>query len=279
MASNPLLREHILYFAHHVFLPRQLPAKDDTKAAQDDALVRIVLDCLCRFSTLATGYAVQRTMQMMEHMVAVHETSESYSVAKARLGDALAQLRQSTQGMLALPETQRPLLICHPGISVPVYVAAQNAGVVFTAAAPDVHCDVFELSPPNKDVMSVTGRLRRSFPASGAAIPQEEFNRCLRTSLSSTLAKMSRHEVAGTKPKAKKDKKMHDEERNTADPKMVTTFLATLLLAHGRPAHCKTITKSTREEVLYRSSLLPWRRSPTWLLVRVALQLSLSRCL
>ncbi|OAA62077.1 hypothetical protein LEL_10741 [Akanthomyces lecanii RCEF 1005] len=126
--------------------------------------------------------------------------------------------------------------------------------------------------------MSVTGRLCRPFPASGVAIPQERFDSQLRASLSSTLAKLSRQEVAGAKAKAKKEKKMHDEERDTTDPKMVTIFLTTLLLAHGRPAHCKTITKNTRDEVLYRSSLLPWRRSPTWLLVRVALQLSLSRC-
>lgn len=100
MTSNPLLRQHILYLAHHVFLPRQLPAKDDSKPAQDDALVRIVLDSLRGFLTLAPKHAVQRAIQMMEYMDAVHETGELYSVAEHRLGNALEQLRQSTQGML-----------------------------------------------------------------------------------------------------------------------------------------------------------------------------------
>ena len=48
------------------------------------------------------------------------------------------------------------------------------------------------------------------------------------------------------------------------------------LAAVGEVVTVGTITKHTREEVLWSDTRSPWRRSPMWLLIRVALQLTLT---
>jgi hypothetical protein len=141
-----------------------------------------------------------------------------------------------------------------------------------------VHIESFEVSPLNTHVIRTKGRLRRSFPASGISIPRATFqDRHFRACLAATIAVMSQQRVAGTQPKAKKTGRLLDEDRDTADPKMVTEFLMSCLLPLGRPASASAIWKNTRDEVSYASSLQPWRRSPLWLVIRVVLQLSFSR--
>lgn len=88
---------------------------------------------------------------------------------------------------------------------------------------------------------------------------------------------LSQQRVAGTQPKARKTRRLLDEDRDTTDPKMVTDFLMSCLLPLGRPASTSPIWKNTRDEVFYASSLQPWRRSPLWLVIRVVLQLGFSR--
>lgn len=58
---------------------------------------------------------------------------------------------------------------------------------------------------------------------------------------------------------------------------MVTEFFTAFLRARGTGIRNWQILKNTREEVLHLNTRLPWRRSPLWLLVRVALQLVLRR--
>ena len=69
----------------------------------------------------------------------------------------------------------------------------------------------------------------------------------------------------------------HIEERGTMDPILVTDFLVSVLSAMGKPTNSGGIWKNTRDEVLWKFALLPWRRSPVWLLARVTLQLVFSR--
>ncbi len=63
--------------------------------------------------------------------------------------------------------------------------------------------------------------------------------------------------------------------RQTPHPKFVTEMLTGVLRAIGRPYDANRIFKRTRDEVLWDNALKPWRRSPRWLLLRVALQTSL----
>lgn len=164
------------------------------------------------------------------------------------------------------------------GGSIPLYIAAQNAGVLVTKARDHFIVEVFEVSPLNEAVISAKGRLRRSFPASGVSIKRDVFQSPdFREAFASTLAKMSHQEIGIAQSTINKIERLTDEDRDTIHPKMVTDFLLSFLLASGKPASTKAVWKNTRDEVNWHDHLLPWRRSPVWLVMRVALQLIFAR--
>ncbi|KAK0886669.1 hypothetical protein LTR57_025689, partial [Friedmanniomyces endolithicus] len=88
---------------------------------------------------------------------------------------------------------------------------------------------------------------------------------------------MSHQAAPGMQPQARKAGTSMDEDRDTTHPGMISEFFMGFLSAAGHPAQVNTISKNTREEVLWRDARSPWRRSPVWMLLRVALQLNLPR--
>ncbi|TIC93966.1 hypothetical protein CH35J_009644 [Colletotrichum higginsianum] len=162
--------------------------------------------------------------------------------------------------------------------TIPLNISAQNAGVLITKVHNSVRLEAFELSSTNEAAMATSGRLRRTFPGVGVTVDLEKFNQLgFKETLAETLATMSFQRAAGTQPCAKKAGKLHEESRDTTHPKMVTELLYAFLLAVGHPLDEARISKNTRDEVNWNNTLLPWRRSPTWLLVRVSLQLIFGR--
>ena len=141
-----------------------------------------------------------------------------------------------------------------------------------------INVEVFELSPLNEATITTKGRLRRDFPGAAIALSVDIFQKPdFQAMLRTTLVKMSRQRAAHTIPKARKAGQMHDETRDTTHPKMVTELLMSILRTVGTPAGVSSLRKNTREEVMWLDSLLPWRRSPLWLLTRVAIQTVFSR--
>lgn len=88
---------------------------------------------------------------------------------------------------------------------------------------------------------------------------------------------MSHQTAPDMQPRVRKAGQQHDEMRDTPKPCMVTEHLMSFVRAAGKPTEVSTIWKNTRDEVLLLDGLQPWRRSPLWLVVRVALQLRLAR--
>lgn len=126
--------------------------------------------------------------------------------------------------------------------------------------------------------MATQGRLIRLFPAKAIQVSKEILDEeGFRASLANTMSKMSQQTVKGMRPEVSKAGQMHVEERDTTNPLVVTELLAGILLGCGDHAPVSCIQKNTRDDVVWNSSKLPWRRSPTWLLVRVTLQLSFLR--
>ncbi|KAK2057683.1 hypothetical protein LY76DRAFT_606052 [Colletotrichum caudatum] len=164
------------------------------------------------------------------------------------------------------------------GDAIPLHIREQNAGVLITKAENALHVESFELSPTNKSVITTKGRLRRSFPGKAVGISltiarEPGFYK----TLAATLAKMSAQPAPDTQPKANKAGQAQDEHRDTTHPKIVTELLNAFLQSVGQPLDGTRIWKNTREEVLWKNARFPWRRSPTWMLIRVSLQLAFSR--
>ena len=84
----------------------------------------------------------------------------------------------------------------------------------------------------------------------------------LRKTIAQTLSRMSYQKVQGQQPQARKKGVLHDKERDTAHPGIVTEVYAGFLRAGGHDLQVHTILKNTREEVLWSNTLNPWRRSP-----------------
>jgi hypothetical protein len=164
--------------------------------------------------------------------------------------------------------------------AVPLEMKAHNAAVIVSkqGTGADVIFEVFELSPPNETVMRTKGRLKRSFPTYACQISLQQFQeKGLIESLANTLGKMSCEEAPGFRPQTRKNREDHDETRDTTHPGLITDFFMHLLSVVGRPTDVQGIWKNTREDVLWNDNLLPWRRSPLWLLVRTTMQLQFTR--
>ncbi|TVY48539.1 hypothetical protein LOCC1_G001313 [Lachnellula occidentalis] len=259
-------KEKMMYLIQHMFLPPKLPQKDDSNLEHERFLLDTTIDALRAFK----GYIndtkhdqvirVDSVIDMVTNMRSVHELNGDVgAVSEEKLRNALADLVKT-------------------GGTIPVHIRAQNAGVLISRVDDSIHVEAFELSPLNQAVITTMGRLRRSFPGPAHSISIEIFEKpSFRAAVAQTLAKMSHQAAMKTQPQAKKAGKMHDEARDTTHPKMVTELFMAFLGSVGEPVDVSRLWKNTREDVVYHKSLQPWRRSPMWLFVRVAMQLLFSR--
>ncbi|PNP73712.1 hypothetical protein FNYG_12902 [Fusarium nygamai] len=158
------------------------------------------------------------------------------------------------------------------------HITEQNAGLIINRLRTSYSFETFELSPTNRAAMTTKGRLIREFPATATEISAKDFNdSSFQEVLAKTLVKMSHQAVAEMQPKVRKAQQMHNEDRDTTDPRIVTELLTSFLRGAGTPAEIKAVQKRTREEVSWNNSKDPWTRSPLWLLLRVGLQLTMAR--
>ncbi|KAF2723719.1 hypothetical protein K431DRAFT_242657, partial [Polychaeton citri CBS 116435] len=183
------------------------------------------------------------------------------------------------EGDLQVEHLVRALANCaDQGQPVALHVRAQNAGVLISNVESGIQFEVFELSPVNNEVHATQGRLRRHFPGKAVIINAADFSSLdLRHTIAQTLATMSHQDATGTKSQVKKAGQMRDEERDTVHPRLVTELFVAFLETIGKAVSVPSLSKNTREEVLWKDVRLPWRRSALWLLIRVSLQCSFER--
>ncbi|KAM5377914.1 hypothetical protein ACJZ2D_004818 [Fusarium nematophilum] len=255
-----LSKEQAEYLFHHLFLPSKLPPGDDSSPSNEARLIDFVDLSLRRF-----------IVEMSEENTAIINTCISMVDGLRRSTDSSGYLREA-----GVREVLRQL---SPNKSVALFhIGAQNAGVLVRLMLTSFVFETFELSPTRDSVFATKGRLIRHFPAHAIEISPDDFrNADFQTVLAKTLAKMSHQPVQETIQKARKAKQEHDEERETVDPRVVTELLTSVLRGIGKDVTVTGVAKNTREEVMWRQSKLPWRRSPVWLLLRVGLQLTMTR--
>lgn len=159
-----------------------------------------------------------------------------------------------------------------------LHIAAQNAGLIVRRFSDQYSFESFEVAPKNEAVTTTKGRLRRCFPGPAVAISQDRIaDPSFLVPLTDLLASLDTETPEEVCPTTKKAGSKVIEIRDTVHPRMVTEMLTGILRAVGRPLEISRIYKHTREDVCYKDALKPWRRSPAWLFLRVALQTSLLR--
>jgi hypothetical protein len=158
-----------------------------------------------------------------------------------------------------------------------MHIRAQNAALIVRrpALADFVRFEVFEISPPNTDVMTVEGKLLCSYPGPAIEVPLDIFmDESFLRELSSFLVQMD-VDVLDSTPTTFKAGSVVYEVRDTVHPRYISGLLVGILRGFGQPAVIDRITKRIEDEVLWDKALKPWRRSPLWLVLKVTLQSSL----
>ena len=135
----------------------------------------------------------------------------------------------------------------------------------------------FEASPKAEDVMTTQGKLICSYPGPAIEIPNAVFeDEGFLSELANFLVRMN-DDILDSAPTSRKAQTTVLEARDTTHPRYITELLTGILRSVGRPADIIRITKRVGDDVMWNNSKLPWRRSPLWLLIRVAIQTSLDR--
>ncbi|OJA12483.1 hypothetical protein AZE42_08793, partial [Rhizopogon vesiculosus] len=156
-------------------------------------------------------------------------------------------------------------------------IRAQNAGVVMRKLESETIFESFEISPDPAAVMGAKGKLICSYPGPAIAVPNTIVaDPTFPPELANFLVHMNQDvlDAAATRTKANSTVL---EERDTTHPRYITELLTGILRGLGSIADVPRIRKRIGDDVLWDRAKLPWRRSPLWLVIRVALQTTLER--
>lgn len=120
-------------------------------------------------------------------------------------------------------------------------------------------------------MVSTVGRLVRSFPGPVVAIENTKLlDDGFRSGLAQCIESLEGEEIQDSVTK------ISGQQKDTVHPQFVTEFLTGILRGFGSLREGPRIYKRTRDDVVWGGGHEPWRRSPRWMLLRVALQTSLA---
>ncbi|KDQ56358.1 hypothetical protein JAAARDRAFT_132396 [Jaapia argillacea MUCL 33604] len=253
----PNVPKTLMYIIHHVFIPMKLPQEDDHDASNDFALCDQTLRCAIEYKELLSPDLQERwtpIVKMLENLTSAHKL-------RALAADDVSS---SIAGM-------------QPGDTLAFFIRAQNAGLLVRKFVDRTAFESFEVSAPNEKVMETKGKLLCSYPGPAIGVRREivEESSFLKE-LSSFLAHMD-VDILDSAPTTDKAGSAVIETRDTTHPRYITQLLTGILRGIGEPEEVPRIRKRIADDILWDNAKLPWRRSPLWLVIRVALQTSLHR--
>lgn len=133
--------------------------------------------------------------------------------------------------------------------------------------------EAFEVTPTCEQVLATKNTLLRNFPGCAVSVPHKTIlDASFRINLSSFLQQASTEYVTRFSSVTYKAAAPLPEIRNTSDPALVASLLMTILEANGSATTVPLLRKRVRDTVMFDHANKPWRRSPFYLTVRVAMQ-------
>ncbi|PVH70609.1 hypothetical protein DL98DRAFT_472494 [Cadophora sp. DSE1049] len=247
----------LTYIIHHVFLPPKVPQGDDSEYCKDFALGKQCESALAKFRDF---------LPTDEHW--------KWAVCSKMMWNLLA-LREPCAGMM-LGEVDNSFEQMDTNDALAFHIRGQNAGLIIRKLPGQFSFESFELSPTTESVMGTQGRLRRCFPGPAIALAYERMSDSyFREALAQVLTSLDSNTAPEVYKVVSKAQSHNIEIRETVHPKFVTELLTGVLRGIGQPYEANRFWKRTRDDVVFGNALKPWRRSPFWLLLRVALQTNL----
>lgn len=247
------------YLFNHLFLPTRVPKANDLgNGSGDQALAQLLAQS-------AKIFRDQGDIQYYQQWSTIYRTLRNFiilhrhdnTLSKDALQSAFQDIRDG--GVLIL------------------HIAIQNSGLLIRKSAEKYFIESFEASPPAATVLSSQKALQWDFPSHSVVITAPAFeDPFFQASLTEFLERASVEPVKQFAATSLKAGSLAYESRDTTTPAIIGQLLMSILEANGHK-HTPLLTqKRVRDEVCWGDGAEnPWRRSPTWLVLRVGLQRSL----
>ncbi|KAI0066738.1 hypothetical protein BV25DRAFT_1972593 [Artomyces pyxidatus] len=240
----------------HVFLPPKLPQK-----AASDLDERRCHTLLC---SLAKDSA--------------HNYSHNLPADQKILWNRISRMLKHMQRFATLPPTKEELRDAFGGMEVgdllALHIRAQNAAVLVRRKEDETIFEVFEVTPLASAVTSTEGKLICSYPGPAVKVPADIFQQTsFLDALAAFLVQMDIDILDSVATTTKANSTVR-EIRESAHPRYISQLLIGILRGLGDIAEVERITKRIADDVLWEDALKPWRRSPLWMIIRVAIQTS-----
>ncbi|KAF9470842.1 hypothetical protein BDN70DRAFT_642841, partial [Pholiota conissans] len=246
------------YILNHVFLPPKLPQSNDNETRNNTGDV-----ALCKL-------AYEAAASFLEHLPIQQRTQWATVIKMLK---SLVDLVEVDGVFAAQGELVEKILSLEEKDALALHIRAQNAGLIIRRVGDQAVFEAFEVSPPPDDVMSIEGKLICSYPGPAIKIPLSVAqDRSFAEQLVNFLSHMDVDELDDAVATTKKAGSTVHETRGTTHPKYITELLVAILHGIGEEANIERIAKRIADEVCWSDARIPWRRSPIWLIVRVAVQ-------
>jgi hypothetical protein len=137
--------------------------------------------------------------------------------------------------------------------------------------------EAFEASALSEKVLAAENALKWDFPGSAVAIKHTQFSdHSFQENIAGFLEKASSECIKRFGAHVYKAGSATFENRDTADPSLITGMFMTLLEANGHRISPKLLQKRVRDDVCWaQGGQKPWRRSAFWLVLRVGIERNL----
>ena len=276
---HSLDQDSLTFIVNHVFLPPALPSKSDRTPEHEASLIRVFKHCAEMFAHQPElPSQSRRAWDIVSRMLAATALLHDQGIVEEdHLDKQIAEMKAGGEhSSLSTSKLISPDLMIDV---VPIYIAAQNAAIILRRPINDqtiITIESFEVYPPAEVVTRTEGKLRITYPSVGRfSMPIDRHAR-------ESLSQFSSFYALNPMPDAQAEKNVRTQ--NTQDPpspKYITELLTGIVRAMSEKpdttlSQTVYVSKRIDDHVLCeRNSEAPWRRSPMWLIIRVALQTTL----
>lgn len=161
-----------------------------------------------------------------------------------------------------------------------LHISEQNAGIVLRRQETEMALEFFQASPTAAAVTGNRGKLIVQFPSRPRrSVPNDPL---FIKSLCMYLEAMDKTPMRSAASTTTKAKVQQVEHREVPDIRYISELLGGISRAltsdvDTMAKSTEYVTKRLNDHVLWKDALNPWRRDPQWLVIRVALQTSISK--
>lgn len=245
--------------SNHVALPAKLPG------CQDSNLNEIEIQLIRRLLTASDSFLNIGNSQDKEVLSSLHRSLSLTLFVHANGGLSRSDIISALQGL-----NDHEFVLFH--------ITEQNAGITVTLQnsmdGENLLFEIMEASPKCQDVLASSNALIWKFPSFAVTIPKLTYNEFdLKDELANFLVRASGESVKHVAAHTNKSQALAYESRDSVDPVIISGILVTILKSGGTESYPTPLIKRIRDDVCWDGTgINPWRRSPMWLLLRVAIE-------